>query len=69
MVIKIEFTPLPDCNIVLPFLKGFKKLKTVQISNKDKQVNNLTIELGHLYWVESLYIWEKLYHIKYIMAP
>ena len=25
MVIKIEFTPLPDCNIVLPFLKGFKK--------------------------------------------
>ena len=24
MVTKIEFTPLPDCNI-LPFLKGFKK--------------------------------------------
>ena len=26
IVIKIEFTPLPDCNILL-FLKGFQKIK------------------------------------------
>ena len=26
MVIKIEFTPLPDCNAnIIPFFKGFKK--------------------------------------------